>query len=469
MKIRTKLAWVFILLLLFGINGISSYSIVFIHNYLLKQGVKQIRRDARWVALTVENLNKQDSIIGNMQRLRKITDYNIALYGRGGRLLKQDPEHIHFNEFAVLPDSLIQELKQSGDSTYVVNKKASNLIYVYVHLHNSQNPAQYIQLSQYKATLFEPIKTIRWIIYTGIFISIGLVIIVSALVARSFSRPILQLTDAAHKIADGDVNQEIHLKRKDEFGTLAESLNQMAQKLRSDNENLKLIYEKQRQFYADITHEVRNPLHTIMGSLDMLELENLGKDKQDKYINNAKNQVDRINRLFKDLMTLQRFDSDQQFIQKEPFDISKVTTRINDWYREEAKKKGITLVVDKQSMITIGDPPKIEQVFDNLVSNAVKYSQAKHIYVRYKKEADFVNISVCDDGIGIPDEHLSRLFDRFYRTDKARSRDKGGTGLGLAVVKGILNAHNSDIHVKSEVGKGTCFTFRLPVARQFSS
>ena len=349
------------------------------------------------------------------------------------------------------------------DSTYVINKKSSDLIYVYVHLKKSQNKAHFIQLSQYKATLFEPIKTIRWIIYTGIFISMGLIIIVSALVARSFSRPILQLTDAAHKIADGDVNQEIHLKRKDEFGTLAESLNQMAQKLRSDNENLKRIYEKQRQFYADITHEVRNPLHTIMGSLDMLELDNIPEDKQKKYILNAKNQVDRINHLFKDLMTLQRYDSDQQFVQLEPFDLSVITLRISDWYREEANKKGIALEVSGEHIMVMGDPSKIEQVLDNLVSNAVKYSQAQHITVFYGANAGKVHVEVCDDGVGIPHEHLSRLFDRFYRTDKARSRDKGGTGLGLAVVKSILNAHNSEIFVNSEVGKGTCFTFDLPM------
>lgn len=461
MKIRTKLAWIFVLLLMFGINGISSYSIVFIHDYLLKQGVKQIKRDAEWVALTIENLDKRDSIVGNLKRLRKITHYNIALFDSTGRLITQDPEHIRFHEFAQLPDSLTAALKSMKDSTYVVNKKANNSIYVYVHLGKSQNEAHFIQLSQYKATLFEPIKTIRWIIYTGIFISMGLIIIVSALVARSFSRPILQLTDAAHKIADGDVNQEIHLKRKDEFGTLAESLNQMAQKLRSDNENLKLIYEKQRQFYADITHEVRNPLHTIMGSLDMLELDNIQEDKRKKYIANARNQVDRINHLFKDLMTLQRYDSDQQFIQQEPFDLSEITRRIGDWYREEAGKKGISLEVSKKHLKVMGDPSKIEQVLDNLVSNAVKYSQARLITVHYEVKGSKALIEVCDDGVGIPGEHLSRLFDRFYRTDKARSRDKGGTGLGLAVVKGILNAHNSEIYVHSEVGKGTCFSFEL--------
>lgn len=463
MKIRTKLAWIFVLLLMFGINGISSYSIVFIHDYLLKQGVRQIERDAEWMGLTIENLDKRDSIVDNLNRLRTITNYNIALYDSLGNIVIRDPNHPRFSEITQLPDSLTNRLKSMKDSTYVINQKNSDLIYVYVHLHRSQNRAHFIQLSQYKATLFEPIKTIRWIIYTGIFISMGLIIIVSALVARSFSRPILQLTDAAHKIADGDVNQEIHLKRKDEFGTLAESLNQMAQKLRSDNENLKLIYEKQRQFYADITHEVRNPLHTIMGSLDMLELDSLQEDKRNKYITNAKNQVDRINHLFKDLMTLQRYDSDKQFIQKEPFDLSIVTRRIGDWYREEAGKKGIALQVKEEHLKVSGDPSKIEQVLDNLVSNAVKYSQARVINVHYYAEGSKVIIEVRDDGVGIPNEHLSRLFDRFYRTDKARSRDKGGTGLGLAVVKSILNAHDSEIHVESKVGKGTCFAFELPL------
>jgi len=461
MKIRGKLALTFTLLLLFGVNGVSSYSIIFIKDFLLKKGVKEIQRDARWMALTIKNLDSNQRFEPNLAYLRGITNYNIALYDQGGKLLSRYPKDKNFNEFIDLPKRITGKLANAADSAYVINESDQNRIYVYASIPKSENSARYVQLSEAKSDLLEPVTTIRWIIYTGIFISIGLIIIVSVLVARSMSRPIVQLTDAATGIAEGDVDRKIKLNRRDEFGTLAESLNQMASKLRSDNEHLKRIYERQRQFYADITHEVRNPLHTIVGSLDMLELENLPEEKRGKYISNAKNQVKRINRLFKDLKTLQRYDSDQQFIQKDNFDISKITGRIEDWYHEKASEKGIAFNVNKDPVTVYADASKIEQVLENLVSNAVKYSQADTIELKYEEEDGKLRVEVCDDGIGIPSEHLPRLFDRFYRTDKARSRDKGGTGLGLAVVKGIINAHDSDITVESEVGKGTKFVFYL--------
>jgi signal transduction histidine kinase len=463
MKIRGKLALTFTLLLLFGVNGVSSYSIIFIKDFLLKKGVQEIRRDARWMALTIKNLDSNQRFEPNLAYLRGITNYNIALYDQGGKLLSRYPKDKNFNEFIDLPKRITGKLTNVSDSAYVINESDQKRIYVYASIPKSENSARYVQLSEAKSDLLEPVTTIRWIIYTGIFISIGLIIIVSMLVARSMSRPIVQLTDAATGIAEGDVDRKIKLNRRDEFGTLAESLNQMASKLRSDNEHLKRIYERQRQFYADITHEVRNPLHTIIGSLDMLELENLPEEKRGKYITNAKNQVKRINRLFKDLKTLQRYDSDQQFIQKDNFDISKITGRIEDWYHEKASEKGIAFKVIKDPVTVYADASKIEQVLENLVSNAVKYSQADKIELKYEVEDGKLRVEVCDDGIGIPSEHLPRLFDRFYRTDKARSRDKGGTGLGLAVVKGIINAHDSDIAVESEVGKGTKFVFYLPL------
>ncbi|HKI46075.1 MAG TPA: HAMP domain-containing sensor histidine kinase [Balneolales bacterium] len=466
MKIRTKLAWTFILLLLFAINGVSSYSIVFIRDFLLKKGVQEIQRDARWMALTVENLGHDSDIQPTMAKLRKVTDYQLILYDESGRtvrnLLSDSLRALNKPE---MPDSIRSTLQVFPDSTFVINTGNKDSIFVYVHLHRSVNAARYIRLGEAKATLSEPVTTIRWIIYTGIFISMGLVVIVSALFARSISKPILQLTGTAREIAEGDVDRKLNLKRKDEFGTLADSLNRMASKLRSDNENLKQIYEQQQQFYADITHEVRNPLHTIMGSLEMLEIEKLPDDRKARYIQNAKNQVDRLNRLFKDLKTLQRYDSDPKFVQPELFDISEAIEHVNEWYRDRdgiRDKKGVMLKITSKPQQAYGDPDKIEQVLDNLISNAVKYSQATVIEVKTRLDGDQLLVEVVDNGIGIPAEHLPRLFDRFYRTDKARSRDKGGTGLGLAVVKSILKRHNSEIMVESEVGKGTRFYFYLP-------
>lgn len=463
MKIRSKLAWTFILLLIFGITSISSYSIVFIRDYLLEEGRAEMERDTRWLAVTVGNMMDNNEFDKILLKTARTSGYQLAVYDSTGQLI---------NSFAGgdttitpsrnLPTGIMESLKSRDQLPLLPNDADSEILTSYVLLSESTVGARYLQAAQFKDEIYEPIKTIRWIIYYGMFISIGLIMIVSIWMARYLTKPITQIKDAARDIADGDVEREIDIERSDEFGALAKSLNRMASKLRADTEQIKQFAEKQRQFFADITHEIRNPLHTISGALDMLELKELPDQKKEKYIATAKKQTDRISHLFKDLKTLQRYDSDEYFVEMQKFDLSEISKHLLDWYGDKARKKRLELNIDQHFCKVIGDPGKIEQVLDNLVSNALKYTNEGSVMLTYKSRNGDVFISVEDSGIGISDEHLNRLFDRFYRTDKARSRDKGGTGLGLAVVKSILNAHGTDVNVKSKVGKGTQFWFTLP-------
>lgn len=461
MSIRAKLAWTFILLLIFGITAISSYSILFIRNYLLNEGEEQIINDTEWLAITIQNLQHDEQFETSLNEAARTSGYRIAIYDDDGILFASVPYHHEITGAEILPSSDRSDLRQSG-RVQLVNKPDSDQLIGYTAIEGALNPARYIEVSIYKDQIYEPIKTIRWIIYTGMFISMGLVILVSVLFSRSISKPIIQLESAAKDIAGGNVNRTLQLDRKDEFGTLAKSLNQMAERLRADNEALKNLYDRQRQFFADITHEIRNPLHTISGSLEMLQLKNLSEEKKERYLETAARQTERINRLFKDLLTLQRYDSDSYFIEKKPFDIQLILNDIEELFKNRASEKGITLKVDQKSATVFADPNKIEQVLENLVSNAIKYTNEGEINVSMEEGEKHLKIEVSDTGIGISESHLSRLFDRFYRTDKARSRDKGGTGLGLAVVKSILTAHGSTINVSSEPGVGSRFWFSIP-------
>jgi len=463
MKIRSKLAWTFILLLIFGITSISSYSILFIRDYLLEEGRVEMERDTRWLAVTAANLADDENFDKRLIKTARTSGYQLAVYDSSGSLINS----YRSSDTTITPSTkldagIMESLKARNDLPLLPRNSDSEVLRSYITLPDSTAGAMFLQASQFKDQIYEPIKTIRWIIYYGMFISIGLVVIVSIWIARYVTKPITQIKDAAQDIADGGVDREIDISRSDEFGTLATSLNQMASKLRADTEQIKQFAEKQRQFFADITHEIRNPLHTISGALDMLELDKLSEEKKDKYITTAKKQTERISHLFKDLKVLQRYDSDEYFVERQEFDIAHIAQHMKDWYSDKAKEKGLELNIDQHSCKAIGDPGKIEQVMDNLISNALKYTSEGSVDVTYKTEGSGVRVSIEDTGIGISDEHLDRLFDRFYRTDKARSRDKGGTGLGLAVVKSIIKGHGSDIHVESEVGKGTRFWFTLP-------
>jgi len=462
MSIRSKLAWTFILLLIFGITSISSYSILFIRDYLLEEGRTEMQQDTRWLSVTVANLAQNKQLDKHLSEAARTSGYQLAVFDSTGQLLNAYTNNdTSFTPSQQLSAGIMESLKARSDLPLLPRNENSERLTGYIMLPDSAAPMHYLEASQLKDQIYAPIKTIRWIIYYGMFISIGLVVIVSVWMARYLTKPITQIKNAAQDIADGDVDRDIDINRSDEFGTLAISLDQMASKLRADTEQIKQFAEKQRQFFADITHEIRNPLHTISGALEMLQLDNLDEGKKQKYIRSAQRQTERITRLFKDLKTLQRYDSDEYFVEMQEFDLAIIARHVDEQYRDQADEKGITLNIDQGACKATGDPGKIEQVIDNLISNAIKYTNEGIVSLCYSCNDDQVVVEVKDSGIGISQEHLGRLFDRFYRTDKARSRDKGGTGLGLAVVKSILSAHGTNINVESEVGEGTRFWFTL--------
>jgi signal transduction histidine kinase len=434
MNIRAKLSLTFVLLMIFGVTAISSYAILFIRNYLLDSGVETMERHARWMALSVRELPDDGSFELTVAEMAKASGYDVGLYDADSTLF------VAFGSGRAADDERVN---------------------VFADLPGSRNAAIRLELSLPRETLFEPVKTIRWIIYTGMFISIGIILLVSNRVATSLSRPIRALNDAALRIADGDVKHQVELARSDEFGTLATSINRMSERLRADLNELEAASERQTQFYADIAHEIRNPLHTLMASLDMARLEQIPAEKRVQYLENARHQTDRLSRLFNDLLTLQRFDADAAPVHLQAVELNPMLGKLRDVYADLAEQKGLTLDIPSTDAVVMADAGKLEQVLDNLISNAVKYVNQGRVWVEVNPTSDGVELSVGDTGPGIAPEHIPHLFDRFYRTDKARSRDSGGTGLGLAIVKSILDAHEVDIRVESDIGKGTIFSFTL--------
>lgn len=434
MNIQAKVSVTFTLLMIFGVTAISSYAILFIRNYLLDSGIETMERHAEWMALSVRELPDDDAFRVKVGALALAAGYDVGLY---------DADSTLFFVYGTGTDD------------------ADERVYVMRDVVGSKNPAIRLELSLPRETLFEPVKTIRWIIYTGMFISIGIILLVSRRVATSLSKPIRALDEAASRIADGDVTLQIRLDRPDEFGTLATSINRMAERLRADLAQLEATSERQSRFYADIAHEIRNPLHNLMAAVEMARLDTLPADKRDQYLRNAADQAERLSLLFNDLLTLQRSDADPNFVSMSDVALDGILRKCRSAYADAAAAKGLRLDVPETGLHVRADAGKLEQVFDNLISNAIKYTTAGRVWVEAEAMDAGVVIRVCDTGQGIPPEHLPMVFDRFYRTDKARSRDSGGTGLGLAVVKSILDAHGGDVRIASEVGKGTIVMITL--------
>lgn len=221
----------------------------------------------------------------------------------------------------------------------------------------------------------------------------------------------------------------------------------------------------QKEFVADVSHELKTPITSIMGYADTLLEGEYDKETQDKFLNVIASEARRMARLVTDLLTLSRYDNNKNGIRKVSFDLGDLVKKCQDKLAIEIKKKNHTV----NSFVTADVPPvyadkdDIERVVLNILSNSIKYTPDGgeiKIYVGFVYNDAYIKI--FDNGIGIPEEDLSRIFERFYRVDKARTREMGGTGLGLSIAKEILDKNGGSIDIKSTVGEGTEVVIRIP-------
>ena len=240
---------------------------------------------------------------------------------------------------------------------------------------------------------------------------------------------------------------------------------------RSEINILKDQENYRREFLGNISHELKTPLFTIQGYILTL-LEGAMKDKKvrQKYIIRAAKGVDRLISIVKDLDLITQFESGIKTVDKSKFNIYELVDNVFELMEFEAEKNNISLQTEKDENnpnYVYADKERIIQVLTNLVVNSIKYGTENGFTKVVVENIDNENliIKVIDNGEGIEEEHLPRLFERFYRIDKNRSRKKGGSGLGLSIVKHIIEAHNQQIFVKSEIGVGTEFSFTLSKPR----
>lgn len=226
-----------------------------------------------------------------------------------------------------------------------------------------------------------------------------------------------------------------------------------------------------REFVANVSHELRTPLTSIKSYTEtLLETDDLPEDLRSKFLTVINNEADRMARIVKDLLTLSRLDSGRLDMKFTTFPLDKLMGSVYDAMLFEAKnhRHELTLELDDPLPKIEGDRDRIEQVVVNIVANAVKYTpDGGNIVMAARNVKDGVEISVTDNGIGIPREDLPRLFERFYRVDKARSRERGGTGLGLAIAQEIVRYHNGTIRAESKLGAGTNMTVFLPLKQKY--
>lgn len=270
--------------------------------------------------------------------------------------------------------------------------------------------------------------------------------------------PLRRLCNAAKHFSIHQKNEPITLHTSDEFGDLAGALNIIA-------EDLNNFDDYQRAFISNISHDFRSPLTSIHGYAQAMLDGTIPYEAQEKYLNIILSETDRLTNLTSNLLELNSFNGDNVLLDITTFNICETIVQTVNTLEGTAAKKEISFVLDyntQKELLVEADESKIHQVLYNLIDNAVKFSHNNsEIKISLRKKGAKVFVSVKDSGIGIPKESLNKVFDRFYKTDISRGKDKRGTGLGLSISKEIIQAHNQTINVVSTVDVGTEFVFTL--------
>lgn len=297
-------------------------------------------------------------------------------------------------------------------------------------------------------------------------VGIAIAIVLSIIFSFWLIRPIKTLVEHARRISGGDYASRVELKTQDELQELGFTLNEMAEKLELAVAEMEKAESIRREFVANVTHELKTPLTSIYGFVETLQD---GADQNPeirmKFLDIIAVETTRLKRLINDILVISDMESGRAINTDMDINVKEVIEEIVDFLHPVVMEKHIMVETTYAYEIYMGgNRDRFKQMMLNLIENAVKYSNENgKIRIDVGKREETVYITVEDDGIGIAQEHLPRLFERFYRVDKSRSQKAGGTGLGLAIVKHILVLFEGEINVESKEGEGTKFTVKLPV------
>ncbi|WP_142334279.1 sensor histidine kinase [Bacillus pseudomycoides] len=289
---------------------------------------------------------------------------------------------------------------------------------------------------------------------------LGLIIIISliciAVATRFVVRPIQRFTHATKEVASGNYDLALPENRRDEIGTLATSFRKMAKRLRNSE-------QMRQEFVSNVSHEFQSPLSSIQGFSKTLQTNDLTKSEQTHYLEIIESESRRMSSLCKQLLMLASLDKEDLTLRKQPFDLGKQIKDIIFMLEWEWRTKELAVEMDVPSMQIYGDENLLYQVWINLFTNSIKFTESGGTIAFAAEELETEwRISITDMGIGIPENEIKKIFNRFHKVDAARNRNVNGSGLGLSIVKKVIDLHSGAITMDSELGKGTIFSIYLP-------
>ncbi len=446
MSIRLRMLLTFFGLVFVGVMAISSYSILFVRDYLLSSSRDDLDRQARFLATLLVNQADEGEYPAIMADHARYTGHMVELLAadlqvRVSAGAIEDTTAPTFSGIAPLPGAATQERR-------------------------------YVRITASEAAIRGTLRRVRYLIYGGIFGALLLTAAIGWVVADRLTDPIRRLASAARDVARGEPFRLPRSVRKDELGDLSRDVAAMAGKLQEDIQDLRRLNQAQEDFIAALSHEVRNPVFSARGYLEMALVEHGAQaDGSDddarmlEYLQKTHRNLLRIHNLFADMLLLVRLEFDREAPALAALPLGPVVSELEETFLPQAQERGIALAIQGKGQTVRGNAEVLKIALSNLLGNAIQHTTEGEVRLDIAPvDGGGVRLEVTDTGEGIPAEELESIFDKFHRVDKARSREAGGTGLGLALVKQCMVTLGSEIRVDSTMGKGSRFWFDLPAA-----
>lgn len=316
----------------------------------------------------------------------------------------------------------------------------------------------YVFASAPADALAQTIKSNLSIYLYSVLGALALSLIFVWLLSDRFVRPLRAMAAAARSFAQGDFSPRVKVKGKDEVAQLGEALNGMATSLSS-------VETMRRSFIANVSHELKTPMTTIAGFIDGMLDGTIPQEKQAQYMKIVSDEVKRLSRLVRAMLDLSRIDSGELKMNTVTMELTEMVCNVLVASEQRIEKKNLTVtgMEEWEPQEVVGDYDLMNQVLHNLLDNAIKFTdEGGNIHIRLYRENGRVYVSIRNTGEGIPPDEMPRIFERFYKSDRSRSMDKNGVGLGLYIVHTVVRLHGGEIAVRSVQGEYTEFCFWVP-------
>ncbi len=456
------------------IFGIFSFVIVatFVPNMTRQQLVREKAEHLYKEASLISNTYATDLYTSetNLETVKTQLDFlsvyldsTIRIINPSGRVVLDSESPINVEEVVMVEDF---DPTVTGGSYYVIsnffNSFESDMLNVIVPITSNFMVRGYVSIHCDMADIEESCNNLQNISFITLLILLLLSLIILIFFTEMVYIPLRRITRATEHYAAGNMHYEVQVDSDDEIGYLAACLNFMANQIASAEDD-------QKKFVANVSHDFRSPLTSIRGYLEAMIDGTIPSEMYDKYLNIVLNETERLTKLTNGLLTLNNLNTKGMLLDKTDFDINNIIRNTAASFEGTCRRKtlAIELVLTGDELFVNADMGKIQQVLYNLMDNAIKFSHHDSVIkVETSLKKNKLFVSVKDSGIGIPKDDLKLIWDRFYKSDLSRGKDKKGTGLGLSIVKEIISSHDENINVVSTEGVGTEFTFSLSLAEK---